>query len=183
MLPGTEITRIAELVGSPNLAAAAERIEAGNRDAPHPVTDGGELAALGCGEFQIPRSRPAILLRVTVDVPGKPFAVVARRTGGKCTDVALVGELVFSGNAAVAGDKAAGGKSEFGEVVVDDVIGVEAAGEQHAVEVDPLRTGQDDEEALVAVAGEFVGALVAFYWLDLLAGELASGYGYAGGVG
>ena len=46
------------------------------------------------------------------------------------------------------GDKAAWGEGDFSQIIVDDIVLVLSAGEQHAVEIDLFGAGEDDDVGL-----------------------------------
>ena len=134
------------------LGATVEGVEAEDGNAAPGVTKGSELLALVGGKLKVARSGAAILLGIGVEVGAETAGIVAGAAGGEGAQVALVGEFVLGGDAAVAGNQAAGGEGDLGEVVVDNVVAIEAADEELTVEEDAFGTREDDEEALATVA-------------------------------
>ncbi len=156
------------------LAVVAHQRVAGGRYAAH-VAAAAQQGLLALAQRQVGRVVGVVGFAVEVGVHLQPAQLLVVAGLHQRAGVVEVGILKIDLDAGVAGDQVPGRKREFGLVVVDDVVGIEAPGHQPAIEVHPLGVGQHDDELLAVGPAQAVRALHVLEGRNINAGELALG--------
>ena len=169
---------VPQLVGGAESGKLLKGINAGGQS--EVVASGLQGPLLGVAQVLVAGGVATILLGKPVEVQPPAILLVFGVKSGQRAQITLVGIFKFYDDPAVFGDELPVGKHHLAAVVVNDVIGFEAAREELAVYPHFFCSGQYDDEALAGVAVEFVRPLIAFLLGDGIACKLSPRNGHAG---